>query len=85
QKTWSPEVFIRETEAEVEAAGTRSLWSEPVASWKAGNLVGTPEQVAERIQQYVDLGCTGFLPWCADYPDTTTLRLLATEVMPEFR
>ena len=22
---------------------------------------------------YVDLGCRGFIPWCADYPDTETL------------
>ena len=28
----------------------------------AGNLVGTPEQVAEKIKTYVDLGCTGFVP-----------------------
>jgi len=85
RKTWSPEVFVRETEAEVAAAGTRSLWGEPVESWRSGNLVGTPEQVAEKIQTYVDLGCTGFIPWCADYPDTTSLELLATKVMPEFR
>jgi F420-dependent oxidoreductase-like protein len=85
RKTWSPEVFVRETEAEVVAAGSRSLWGEPVESWRSGNLVGTPEQVAEKIQTYVDLGCTGFIPWCADYPDTTSLELLATKVMPEFR
>ena len=76
RKTWSPEVFIRATEAEVEAAGSRSLWGEPVERWRAGNLVGTPEQVSEKIQTYVDLGCSGFIPWCADYPDTrrSTLR-----------
>jgi F420-dependent oxidoreductase-like protein len=85
RKTWSPEVFIRSTEAEVQAAGSRSVWHEPVASWRAGNLVGTPEQVCEKIQTYLDLGCTGFVPWCADYPDTETLTLLATEVMPSFR
>jgi F420-dependent oxidoreductase-like protein len=84
-KSWSPEVFIRSTEAEVRAAGSRSVWHEPVASWREGNLVGTPEQVSEKIQTYVDLGCTGFVPWCADYPDTETLTLLATEVMPNFR
>ena len=76
---------MRETEAEVEAAGSRSLWGEPVESWRGGNLVGTPEQVAEKVQTYVDLGCTGFIPWCADYPDTTSLELFATTVMPEFR
>jgi len=84
-KTWSPEVFIRETEAEVAAAGSRSFWGEPVESWTAGNLVGTPEQVCERIKAYVELGCQGFIPWVSDYPDTETLRLFATEVIPEFR
>ena len=85
RKTWSPEVFIRSSEAEVEAAGTRSLWGEPVERWRAGNLVGTPEQVSEKIQTYLDLGCTGFIPWCSDYPDTQTLELFATEVASNFR
>jgi F420-dependent oxidoreductase-like protein len=84
-KTWSPEVFIRETEAEVQAAGSRSFIGEAVESWTAGNLVGTPEQVAEKIRTYVDLGCGGFFPWCSDYPDTTTMRLFAEQVIPHFR
>jgi F420-dependent oxidoreductase-like protein len=84
-KTWSPEVFIRETEAEVAAAGSRSFWGESVDSWTEGNLVGTPEQVAEKLQTYVDLGCAGFYPWCSDYPDTETLRLFAEKVIPHFR
>ena len=85
RKTWSPEVFIRATEAEIVKAGTRSLWNEPFDSWRAGNLVGTPEQVAEKIETYRALGCSGFIPWNADYPDTQTLELFATEVIPEFR
>jgi alkanesulfonate monooxygenase SsuD/methylene tetrahydromethanopterin reductase-like flavin-dependent oxidoreductase (luciferase family) len=77
RKTISPEVFIRETEREVLDAGSRSFVGEPVDSWRAGNLVGTPEQVAEKIQAYRALGCTGFYPWCSDYPGTETLRLFA--------
>jgi len=84
-KTWSPEVFIRATHDEVAAAGSRSFWGEPVESWTAGNLVGTPEQVAEKIQAYLDLGCTGFVPWCSDFPDTETMRMFASEVIPQFR
>jgi F420-dependent oxidoreductase-like protein len=84
-KTWSPEVFIRETEDELVAGGSRSRWGEGLDSWRAGNLVGTPEQVAEKIQTYLDLGCRGFVPWCADYPDEETLRLFAGKVMPSFR
>jgi alkanesulfonate monooxygenase SsuD/methylene tetrahydromethanopterin reductase-like flavin-dependent oxidoreductase (luciferase family) len=84
RKTWSPEVFIRSTEKELAERTTGGLWGEPVESWREGNLVGTPEQVAEKIKTYVDLGCTGFIPWCADYPDTESMERLATEVMPEF-
>ena len=85
QKTMSGEIFIRATEAEVQAAGSKSFWGEPVESWTEGNLVGTPEQVVEKIQQYIDLGCTGFYPWCADYPDTETVRLFAEQVVPALR
>ena len=58
---------------------------EPFDSWREGNLIGTPEQVSEKIQAYVDLGCTGFVPWCSDYPETTTLQLLGEKVIPNFR
>jgi F420-dependent oxidoreductase-like protein len=85
RKTISSEVFIRETEAEVIAAGSRNLWSEPAESWRAKALVGTPEQVSEKIQKYLDAGCTGFVPWCADYPSTETLELFAKKVIPNFR
>ncbi|HEY5873955.1 MAG TPA: LLM class F420-dependent oxidoreductase [Ilumatobacteraceae bacterium] len=85
RKTWSPEVFVRETEAEIVAAGSLSVRSEPFDTWRAGNLVGTPEQVAEKIRSYVALGCTGFIPWNVDYPDLQTLELVAKHVIPEFR
>lgn len=82
--TWSPDVHIRRTEDEILAGGSLAVWGQPLEEWRANNLVGTPEQVAEKIQTYVDLGCRGFIPWCSDYPGTETLELLA-EVMREFR
>jgi F420-dependent oxidoreductase-like protein len=85
QKTWSPEVFIREDEQEIIDGGTRSFIGEAFDSWRAGNLIGTPEQVAEKVQAYIDLGCTGFYPWCSDYPETESMRLLAEQVIPEVR
>jgi F420-dependent oxidoreductase-like protein len=85
RKTISSEVFIRETEKEVIEAGSKNLWGEPAESWRAKALVGTPEQVSEKIQKYLDAGCTGFIPWCADYPSTETLELFATKVIPNFR
>jgi len=85
RKTISSEVFIRETEKEVIEAGSKNLWGEPAESWRAKALVGTPEQVSEKIQKYLDAGCTGFIPWCADYPSTEALELFATKVIPNFR
>jgi F420-dependent oxidoreductase-like protein len=85
RKTWSPEVFIRSSEAELSKRTKGGLWGDSVENWRDNNLVGTPEQVSEKIAKYVALGCTGFIPWCADYPDTETLELLATQVMPNFR
>ena len=85
QKTWSPEVFIREDEQEIIDGGTRSFVGEAFDSWRAGNLVGTPAQVAEKVLAYVDLGCTGFYPWCSDYPETESMRLFAEQVIPEIR
>ena len=83
--TWSPEVFIRSTEQEILDAGTQSFWGEPFDSWRAGNLVGTPEQVCERLAEYQALGCGGVVLWCSDFPEHETLELLASQVLPEFR
>ena len=82
-KTWTPEVFIREDEADL--AEARPSMGQSFERWQLGNLVGTPEQVAGKVAAYVALGCTGFVPWCADYPSDQSLRLLAERVMPEFR
>jgi F420-dependent oxidoreductase-like protein len=84
-KTWSPEVFIRSSEDEIVEGGTRSFWGEPFESWRDGNLVGTPEQVCEKLQAYAELGCGGVVPWCSDFPEHETLHLFAEQVMPEFR
>ena len=84
-RTWSPEVCIRSTEAEIVDGGSRSFWGEPFESWRDANLVGTPEQVCEKLAHYRDLGCGGIVAWCADYPEDESLRLLASDVMPEFR
>ena len=83
--TWSPEILLRGSEREVAAAGNRSLWGSDIDAWRASNLVGTPEQVCEKLVTYIDAGLAGVVAWCADYPDTETLELLARDVVPNFR
>lgn len=85
RKTISSEVFIRENEKDIEAAGSKNPWGLPADQWREKALVGTPEQVSEKIQKYLDAGCTGFIPWCPDYPNTETIELFATKVIPNFR
>lgn len=85
RKTISSEVFIRETEAELVAAGSRSMSGEPLDVWREKAFVGTPDQVSEKISRFLEAGCSGFIPWCPDYPSTETIELFATKVMPNFR
>ncbi len=85
RKTVSSEIFIRETEAEIVEAGSKSLWGDPPEVWRQKAFVGTPEQVSEKVAAYIAAGCTGFVPWCSDYPSTESLELFAKKVIPNFR
>ncbi len=84
RKTWSPEILIRDTEQELKDLQARSTRGESFDAWRAANLIGTPEQVAARIQQYIELGCSGFIPWCVDYPSTQTMDEFA-KIMSNYR
>ena len=83
KKTMCGDLLLVENESELE--GCSSPLGQPVEEWRKTNFVGTPDQVAEKMQGYLDLGCTGFIPWHADYPDHRSLRLFAEKVMPNFR
>ena len=47
-------------------------------------VIGTPDEVADRLQVYVALGVTHFMLWFMDFPGIAGVRLFAREVMPEF-
>ena len=85
QKTICGEIVLREDEQEIVDGGSRSHQGVEFEEWSSLNFVGTPEQVAEKMQAYIDHGCTAFYPWCSDYPETESVRLLAEKVMPEIR
>ena len=85
RKSWSPEVFVRETEADCEAEWRGSLRGEPWESYRKGNLAGTPEQVAEQLGRYVAMGVTDVVFWPNDLPGDRSLTLFAETVLPEVR
>ena len=84
RRTWSPEILIRDSEADLREAQRMSIRRESYEAWKAANLVGTPEEVADKIGTYIALGCSGFIPWCVDYPDHETMERFA-DIVRRFR
>jgi F420-dependent oxidoreductase-like protein len=83
-KTTSGEILIRDTEKELREFQIASGRGDNFEAWQESNFVGTPEQVAIKVQQFIDVGCTGFIPWCVDYPDTHTLDAFA-KIMQNYR
>lgn len=48
-------------------------------------LVGTPDQIVQQVQAYLNLGITHFMLWFMDAPAEGGMRLFADTVMPRFR
>lgn len=45
-------------------------------------FTGTPEEIAEQMRPFIDLGVDYFMLDCGGFPNLTTLELLANEVLP---
>ncbi len=71
-KTWRHYIAIAETEAEAKAfAGTET---------KA--LIGTPEQIANQLQPFIELDISHFMVSFMDFPDMSGAKLFAEQVVP---
>ena len=77
-KTWDG---LQITVAETEAEAWRIYEASPFK--RRGRVVGTPDQVAEQLMAYVDLGVEIFFLRFDDFPSQTGLRLFTEEVMPQ--
>jgi F420-dependent oxidoreductase-like protein len=89
-RTHGPDCRLFDTEADLR----RWLASDDGGSlWGGGrpdeyvrdNLVGTVEQVAEKVQAFVAAGCAEFVLWFRDYPATDSLAGIRTDVAPLVR
>jgi alkanesulfonate monooxygenase SsuD/methylene tetrahydromethanopterin reductase-like flavin-dependent oxidoreductase (luciferase family) len=75
-KTWSAEaVAVAGTEAEAERIAAASPYNE-------NSIIGTPTQVAEQLQAFVDLGVEHLIVRLLDFPNTQGIEMFAQEVMP---
>ena len=75
-KTWAVEALAVAT---TEKQARRIAEASP---HKSDPIVGTPEQVAERVQAYVDAGVQYVIVRAIDFPSTEGIELFAQEVMP---
>ncbi len=48
-------------------------------------IIGTPEEVRQRIQEYIEAGIVHFLLWFLDTPSDEGMTLFAERVLPSFR
>jgi len=55
------------------------------AQFIEGNLVGTPEEVISRIEEFIDIGVTYIMMRFPDMMKDEPLQLFADKVMPAFR
>ncbi|NJN83700.1 MAG: hypothetical protein HC802_16445 [Caldilineaceae bacterium] len=77
-KTWSAEVVaVAPTRAEAERIALASPYYNP-----QGAIVGTPEEVADQLRIYTDLGVEYLIVRCLDFPRTEGIELFCHEVMP---
>ena len=75
-KSWSSEaISLAGTEAEARRIADAS-------PYKNGPVVGTPEQVAEQLQKFLDLGVTYLIVRLLDFPRTEGIEMFVEEVMP---
>lgn len=97
ERSWLAHVLVRETQEELDAVCDEIFplsWGEEEDideqltaenAWEKGQmLIGTPAEVAERIEGIRDLGFEKLQLMFLDFPDETGLELFGDEVMPQF-
>ena len=79
KRSWCGGCVCTPTQAEAERfAGDRYNTNNP----DDFSFVGTPRQVIEQMQAFIDLGVTSFMVDCGGFPNLTTLEMLVNEVLP---
>jgi F420-dependent oxidoreductase-like protein len=86
-RTHGPDCRLFDSEADLrrwlDSPGGGDLWgNKPRDEYVRDNLVGTVEQVAEKVQGFLDAGCAEFVLWFRDYPSTESLARFQAEVVP---
>jgi alkanesulfonate monooxygenase SsuD/methylene tetrahydromethanopterin reductase-like flavin-dependent oxidoreductase (luciferase family) len=83
RRTWSGGCVCAPTSAEVtQLAAGRLQMGEGYGYQADEDFVGTPAQIIEQMQQFVELGVDYFMLDCGGFPRLTTVEMLIHEVLP---
>jgi alkanesulfonate monooxygenase SsuD/methylene tetrahydromethanopterin reductase-like flavin-dependent oxidoreductase (luciferase family) len=80
RRSWCGGCACAWTQAEAEQiVGDRYSATDPESDF---GFIGTPEQITEQMQGFIDAGITSFNVDCGGFPNLTTLELLVRDVLP---
>jgi alkanesulfonate monooxygenase SsuD/methylene tetrahydromethanopterin reductase-like flavin-dependent oxidoreductase (luciferase family) len=83
RRSWCGGCACARTQVEAEhMAGNRYNASNPDDDF---GFVGTPDQVIEQMQGFIEAGVTAFNVDCGGFPNLTTLELLVYQVLPALK
>jgi alkanesulfonate monooxygenase SsuD/methylene tetrahydromethanopterin reductase-like flavin-dependent oxidoreductase (luciferase family) len=83
RRTWGGGCVCAPTEAEVAAlAAGRQRMGEGYSYEVGEDFVGTPAQIVEQMQPFVELGVDYFMLDCGGFPRLTTVEMMVHEVLP---
>ena len=86
-RTHGPDCRLFDSEADlrawIDSPTGGSLWGRgDPDEYVRDNLVGTVAQVTEKVQAFVDAGCSEFVLWFRDFPSSESMERFAAEVAP---
>ncbi len=83
RRTWSGGCVCAPTEQEVAELAAARLGAREEMLYQAGeDMVGTPQQLIEQMQPFIELGVDYFMLDCGGFPKLTTVEMLVNEVLP---
>ena len=80
RRSWCGGCVCAPTQAEVQRlTSARYSADNPEENF---DFIGTPQQLIEQMQPFIDLGVDYFMLDCGGFPNLTTLEMLVSEVLP---
>jgi alkanesulfonate monooxygenase SsuD/methylene tetrahydromethanopterin reductase-like flavin-dependent oxidoreductase (luciferase family) len=83
RQSWGGGCICRSTRREAELIAGNRYQADPLE--EDFDLIGTPRQIIEQMQSFIDLGVSSFMVNCGGFPNLTTLEMLIDEVLPQFK